>query len=155
MVNFSAFLVYKGSIRRPRPGIHPMTTTIPELNPPSPVYDPSPANPFIEQPNTWNINDVADTRVLNYLRGKIDKLKFLLDHPLTGQPHDQHTIDRLVREIDRMTLLLNKAHYNYFILSWKLTITQCWHKWNLSSFRMRHTSNFVLSFILNSDVVGS
>lgn len=82
------------------------------MNPPSPVYDPAPTNPFVEQPHTWNTDDVADTRVLNYLRRKLDRLKFFLDHPLMNAPHDQHTIDHIVQEIERMTLLLNKAHYN-------------------------------------------
>lgn len=82
------------------------------MNPPSPVYDPTPANPFVEQPNTWDTNDVATTRVFNYLRTRIERLKFFLDHPLLEDANDQHTIDHVRGEIDRMTDYLNKAHYN-------------------------------------------
>lgn len=80
--------------------------------PPSPVYDPSPANPFIDQSRLWNTDDVAPIRVINYLRNKIDRLKYFLDHPFNDEPHDQHTIDRVTREVERMVLMLNKAHYN-------------------------------------------
>lgn len=80
--------------------------------PATPVYDPSPANPFVEQPNTWDTNDVADTRTINYLRRRIDNLKFFLNHPLMDSPHSQETIETLTREVERWTLLLNKAHYN-------------------------------------------
>lgn len=82
------------------------------MNPPSPVYDPAPANPFVVQPDHWNTDDVANTRAHNYLRKKIDRVKFLIDHPPNDHPWNEVQYDNLLRDLDRWVLLLNKAHYN-------------------------------------------
>lgn len=80
--------------------------------PATPIYDPSPANPFIEQRDTWDTDDVADTRTLAYLRRKVDRVKFLLEHPPTEFEWEPQVIMNLQRDLDRWVLLLNKAHYN-------------------------------------------
>lgn len=113
--HFSALLVYKegGSPLF----IYSFMATpqqVQSFGPPAtPIYDPSPANPFIAQPNTWDTDDVADSRTLAYLRRKIDRVRFLLDHPPTASGDwPDHVIINLQRDLDRWVLLLNKAHYN-------------------------------------------
>jgi len=80
------------------------------MNPP--ILDATPNNPFIVQPDTWDTDDVANSRAHNYLRKKIDRVRFLIDHPPLGNAWNQIQYDNLIRDLDRWILLLNKAHYN-------------------------------------------
>lgn len=82
------------------------------MNPPSPVLDVA-HNPFLEREDaTWTTDDVANTRVINYLRRKIAKLEFFINHPITNDPYDNDTLNHLNFEINRWKDLLNKARYN-------------------------------------------
>jgi len=85
------------------------TPTTPIYN--GPIVD-AEHNPFLDAVNTWNVNDVANTKVLKHIRKKIANLKFWIDHPLVSEPYSLATLQRLNQELDTWNMLLIKAHYN-------------------------------------------
>jgi len=69
-------------------------------------------NPFIDRTRTWNTDHEAPIEVHDHLRNAINRLNFYLHHPLLNDPLDERHVAHLKQELERFTILLNKAHYN-------------------------------------------
>lgn len=74
-------------------------------------------NPFLsnETPydtDRWESDDVARAKVYSYLRKRIERVKWFIDHPLDEENWNESTMNHLKRELARWVNLLNQAIYN-------------------------------------------
>lgn len=72
------------------------------------------SNPFMDDlpDNQWHEDTVANTRVLNSLRRKIQRIEFYTNHPVHNEPWDNEILNNLNIELRHYKDLLNKARYN-------------------------------------------